>query len=44
MRDLFYCLQDRDLPNEDNPGWEKMKAKRNVTESISYVKEKYGKL
>lgn len=44
MRDLLYVLQDKEIPDDNNEGWENMKIKRNVAESIAYIKEKYGKL
>lgn len=42
MRDLLYALEGREIPEEDNEGWNKMRAKRDVKGSIAYIKEKYG--
>lgn len=43
MRDLLYYLQNKPIPHEDNDGWNKMRAKRDVDSSLEYIKEKYGK-
>ena len=41
MRDLLYAFQGKEVPEYDNPGYEKVKAKNNVDAAIAYMKGAY---
>lgn len=41
MRDLLYAFQGRDIPEENNEGYNNVKEKRNAEASIEYMKGVY---
>lgn len=43
MRDLLYGLQGKDIPHEDNEGYNNILEKKNGLASIEYMKEAYTK-
>ena len=42
MRDLLFAMQDRELEEETNEGYIRVREKRNADASIEYMKVKYG--
>ena len=43
MRDLLYALQGKEIPHEDNEGYNNTLERKNGLASINYMKEAYTK-